>query len=113
MLFTIIKTGLQGRQFQKDPSGFVASGVKETALSILIIPVVIAIIILGLLFTLGFTELLGGPFGLAKFFFFILLIGYGLISIPIYFFYKLVKRASKKAGVATGQIFVKAEVIQK
>lgn len=112
MLFTIIKTGLKGREFQKNPSSFVESGVKETALSILIIPAVIAILILILLFILSFTHLLGGPFGLAKFFFFILLIGYGLISIPIYLFYKLVKKASRKAGVATEQIFVKAEVIK-
>jgi hypothetical protein len=110
MLFTIIKTGLKGRSFYKDPKNFVSESVKETALSFLIFPIVVAILILAFLFVLSFTHLLGGPFLLAKFFFWILLIGYALVSVPIYLFYKLVKKASQKAGDATDKIFVKSEV---
>jgi glucan phosphoethanolaminetransferase (alkaline phosphatase superfamily) len=110
MLFTIITTGLKGRSFAKNPGEFVKDGVKETALSFLIFPIVLAIVILAFLFILSFTHLLGGPYLLAKIFFWILFIGYAIASIPIYAFYKLIKKTSQEAGETTEKIFVKSGV---
>ncbi len=102
--------GLKGKSAYKNPGEFVKSESQEVALSFLIFPIVCALLILAFLFILSFTQLLGGPFAVAKFLFWILFIGYAIISIPIYFFYKLVKRMSKSAGTTTERIFVKAEV---
>jgi cell shape-determining protein MreC len=110
MLITIIKTGLKGKSFYKDPKNFVEGSVKETAISFLIFPIIIAIAILALLFILSFTEILGGPFWLARIFFWVLLIGYALVSIPIYLFSKLVGKASQKASETTEKIFVESEI---
>jgi uncharacterized RDD family membrane protein YckC len=110
MLFTIIKVGLKGRSFYKNPQNFVEEGVTETALSFLILPAIFCFLFLVLLFVLGFTGLIGGPFLLAKIFFWIVLIISSIIAVPVYFFYKLVKKVSRKAGSTTEKLFVKAEV---
>jgi cell shape-determining protein MreC len=110
MLFQIIKAGFDGKSFSHDPKRFTEGVVKQTALSFLIAPVITAVLFLTLLFVLSFTHILGGPFWLARVFFWMLAIGYAFVSIPVYLFYKMVKRASKIAGTKTEQIFVKAEI---
>lgn len=110
MLFTIIKVGLKGRSFRNNPNNFAQEAVMETGLSLILLPVITAVIILVLLFILSFTHLLGGPYGLAKVFFWFFAIGYAVISLPVYFFYKTIKKASRIVGNKTEQIFVKSEV---
>lgn len=110
MFFSIIKLSLRGRNAYNNPGEFVKDETKEMAFSFLIFPIVFAIIILAILFIFAFTHIWGGPFALAKIFFFILFIGYLILSIPIYLFYKLVSKASKRAGQETNRIFVKAEI---
>lgn len=110
MIFTIIKIGLKGKSFYNDPKNFTEGAVKEIGMSALILPVISAVILLGLLFIFGFTGLIGGPFIFAKILFWIAFIIYGFLSVPLYIFWKIVRNISKHAGKQTGRIFVDSQV---
>ncbi|MBP6884718.1 MAG: hypothetical protein KBC17_02745 [Candidatus Pacebacteria bacterium] len=110
MIFTIIRVGLKGKSFYNDPKNFAEGAVKETALSFLVLPIISALIFLALLFILSFTHLLGGPYWLAKVFFWVLIFGYTILAIPIYAFYRIVKGASRQAGSVTEKVFIKSEI---
>ncbi len=110
MLFTIIKVGLKGKSFYNDPKNFAEGAVKETGLSLLILPIISAIAILVLLGIFSFSSFLGGPYLLAKILFWIAFVVYGFLSIPVYLFWKIVRGVSKQAGKQTERVFVHSEV---
>lgn len=110
MLIEIIKVGFQGRKAYKHPGEFAGEAVTDVALSVLILPILGALALVVLLFLLSFTHLLGGPYFLAKVFFWLLIVGYAIIGLPIYLYYRLVRRISKKVGTETERVFVRSEV---
>lgn len=110
MLFQIIKVGVQGRKAYKHPGEFTGEAVRDVALSFVILPLLGAVALVVLLFLLSFTHVLGGPYFLAKIFFWILFVTCLLIGVPAYLYYRLVRRISKKVGEQTDRVFVESHV---
>lgn len=110
MIFTIIKLGLKGKSLYNDPKNFAEGAVKETALSVILFPVIFAILFLVLLGVFSFSTILGGPYVIAKILFWIFFFVYSLMSIPLIIFWKMVRRVSKQAGKGTEKVFVHSEL---
>ncbi len=110
MLITILKIGFKGKSFYNNPKNFTEGAVKELGLSVLVGPVVFAILFFALLFVLSFTSLLGGPFLLAKIFFWFIVVCYAILAVPLFAFYKIVKSIGKQAGTVTERVFVASDV---
>jgi ABC-type uncharacterized transport system fused permease/ATPase subunit len=76
----------------ENPERFAKNQVKEAVIGALIIPLAILIVFLVFLFILSYTHVLGGPYGLARFFFWILIIIYGLSGSAVYFIGKTFRK---------------------
>jgi hypothetical protein len=110
MIFQIFKIRSMARDAKTDPGGFVGGGVADAFVGMLITPLIVAIGVLVLLFLLSFTTVLGGPFGLAKFFFFVVLFGTYMLFSIIRKLSRVAKKVTKQAVDKT--IKVTAEVIE-
>ncbi len=89
-LYSLYKMWKEGTS---DPKGFAKGQVLDAILGALIVPVVALILFLAFLFILSYTHLLGGPYGVAKFFFWLLAIFYTLAGLLIHAIYKAFKGA--------------------
>ncbi len=86
------------REGIKDPEAFAESEARGAFIAALIPPVLIALGFLAVLFILGYTALWGGPYGVAKFFFWCCAIIYTVVG---YTFYKVV--TTLKRAVQAGR----------
>ncbi len=97
MLFKILRIRSMAKQGINDPQGFVQDQAKEAAIDAaigaLIVPAIFLILFLALLFVLSYTHLLGGPYGIAKFFFWLLVMVYGLAALVLRAIYGIIKQA--------------------
>ncbi|HVY35942.1 MAG TPA: hypothetical protein VG982_01540 [Candidatus Paceibacterota bacterium] len=82
MLFQLLRLRKNIREARENPGKFAGSQAAGLATSIVIIPLLIAVLWLALLFLFGFTHVLGGPFGFFRFLFVFTLI----IMVPIIVF---------------------------
>ena len=72
---------------------------------------------LGFLFALGYTGFWGGPYGLAQFFFWFLLIAYAIIGYIFFFLYKKIKEFMKKqtkhhTKIKKEEVYREVEIIE-
>ncbi len=89
------------KQGSTDPKGFAKGQVLDAIIGALIVPVLGLILFLGLLFILSYTHLLGGPYGIARFFFWLLLIVYTIGGLVIYSIYSAIRNAVTNAKERT------------
>lgn len=97
MLFRFLKVKKAIKEARQNPGGFAGGEVVDVLLGLLWIPIILALAVLVLFFLLGFTTVLGGPFGLFKVLFILaVIIALVLFSIirPII---RLVRRGTKRA----------------
>lgn len=97
MIFQIFKIRKMVREGTENPGKFAGGQASDLLVGLFIIPLIISIFVLVLLFLLSYTSVLGGPFGLAKFFFYIVL--FGTIT-----FCSLIYKLSKLAKVTTNKV---------
>lgn len=76
----------------ENPERFAKNQAKDAVIGALIVPIVILILFLGFLFVLSYTQVLGGPYGIARFFFWLLVVIYGISGSALYFIGRAVKR---------------------
>ncbi len=97
MIFGIIKKYKDIKNGAKDPAGF-GQGV---ALDFVKIPLTIftitGVVSLGLLFLLGFTEVLTGPFSFFRFLFWFLLVPFVLLEVFFWSLFRKFKKLIQKA----------------
>lgn len=108
MIFTAIKTVLQVRELKKglkDPSGFAQEKVIESIIeSMLYIFIPVGIVSL-LLFLFGYTHVFTNPSGLARVFFWIILIPSSLFAFIVYKALYFLRRKMKQVDKT-----IKAEI---
>ena len=121
MLFRIIQLTKQGKEGSEDPMGFVSRQAKGAIIEALLIPILGLVAFLVFLFLLSYTHFLGGPYGIARFFFWLLVLVYGTAG---YFFYtiyssfkKVISESKKKmkqkeSFTADGKRIREAEVVE-
>ena len=110
MIFQILKVRKMVKEGSENPGNFAGGQVADLLTGLFVVPIVIGVGVLILLFILSFTTLLGGPFGLAKFFFFVVLFGILSLGSFVWKLSKLAKRMTHKTVDET--IKVTSEVIE-
>ena len=113
MIFSILKTYKDVKKGTADPTGFG----RDLALDVLKVPLMIftisGIFALVVLFLLGWTEVLSGPFGFFRFVFFLLLIPFGILQLIFWKLFnkakKLLKQAKKKVDERMNTIDVEVK----
>ena len=110
MIFQIFKIRKMVREGAENPGKFAGGQAGEFLVGLFIVPIIIAVIVLALLFLLSFTTVLGGPFGLAKFFFFIVLFGTLSLGSVAWKLSQITKRLTRK--VVDDTITVTSKVIE-
>lgn len=97
MLFQILHIRNTVKELKDDPGKFAGGQAGELLMGIVILPLIIVILGLALMFILGFTHLLGGPYLLFKIVFFLgLFVSIGL-GFVLYGVMSLVRRVTKRA----------------
>ncbi len=81
---------------KENPGQFASGEIQDFLLGILVVPILIGVLLLALFFILGFTSVLGGPFMIGKFFFYVFLIGAGTVSFISWKVIKFTKQITKK-----------------
>ena len=84
------------REGADDPGEFAGTLIGDVIAGILIAPVIITITVLVILFLLSFTTILGGPFGIAKFFFFIIFFGTAILFSFLWKLSRIAKSITKQ-----------------
>ncbi len=110
MIFRVLKIKNMVRDARENPGNFAGSQVGDLFMGIFIMPIISAILLLGGLFILGFTEILGGPYSFFRFFFWL-----SIFCVFFFFYilrkmYKLVKSTTK--GVVDQTIKVESKVVE-
>ncbi len=110
MIFKIFKIRNMIREGTENPSQFASSEAGNFFVSMFVMPILSAVLLLGGLFILGYTTLLGGPYGFFKFMFVL-----SLICIASFFFilrklYKVVKQSTKT--VVNETIKVESKIVE-
>lgn len=85
------------REGKEDPGKLAGGEVGDLILGLAILPGIVTLTVLVLLFLLSFTTVLGGPFGLAKFFFWVILFGSVILGYTIVTLTRLARRMTKRA----------------
>ena len=80
MIFQIFQITQKTRKASQDPEGFVQQQALGVLIGMLIGPFIFLLLFLVFLFLLSYTHLLGGPYGIARFFFWFLAIIYGTVG---------------------------------
>lgn len=114
MLFQILHIRNTVKELKEDPGKFAGGQAGEVMTGIVIIPIIIVILGLTLLFILGFTHLLGGPYSLFRIVFFIgLFISIGL-GFVLYTLTSVVRRVTKRVVNKTVEtISIKPDEVKK
>ena len=110
MIFKVFKIKNMAKEAKENPGKFAGGQVGELFLGMLIIPSLLAVFFLVSFFILGYTSLLGGPFGFFKVLFIfsvfcILCLGYFLRKI-----YKMIKVVTK--DVVESTIKVESKIVE-
>lgn len=110
MIFRVLKIKNMVRDAKENPGNFASGEIGDLFMGLFIMPIISAVLLLGGLFILGFTEVLGGPYSFFRFFFWL-----AIFCIFFFFYllrkmYKLVKSTTKNAVDQT--IKVESKVIE-
>lgn len=107
--FKILQIRKNIKEARENPSTFAGGQTKDFLWGIFLLPLVICILVLGLFFVLGYTELFGSHLGFFKFLFWVALI----VSFLIFsLFRRIIGVASKIATKQTRRV-VEAVVVEK
>lgn len=110
MIFRVLKIKNMVRDARENPGHFAGGEIGDLFMGIFIMPIISAILLLGGLFVLGFTTLLGGPYSFFRFFFWISIFCVFFFFYLLQKMYKLVKNTTKNAVDKT--IKVESRVIE-
>jgi hypothetical protein len=110
MILKIFKIRSTVKELKEDPGKFAGEEAGGLVLGMFIIPFISGILFLGLLFILGFTEILWGPFGFFKFLFFLFLFPSILVFFILLRSYKLIRQSTKK--VVDSTLKVESKVVE-
>jgi len=110
MIFKVFKIRNMIKEGKENPGKFAGNQAGELLMSMFVMPIISAIVFLGGLLVLGFTTLLGGPYGLAKFLFYIVLFFTFFLSLILRKVYLLVKKSTKNTVEQT--IKVESKVVE-
>ncbi len=106
--FQILQIRKNIKDARANPSGFAGEQAKEILWGILIIPIIICILILGLFFIIGYTEVLGFQLGFFKFLFWIALI----VSFSVFSLLRRLIRATSRVASSQTRKVVDAVVVE-
>jgi uncharacterized membrane protein (DUF485 family) len=106
MIFQVLKIGLQGKNFAKDPKGFAVDEARSLIVGFLVGPVIISLLILGLLGVLSFTSWLGGPYSIAMVIFWLFAMVFIVMSIVVVKILSMIRKATREQNV----IYTEVEV---
>ncbi len=95
MLFRILKIYSLSKQGITDPESVLADEISGFLIGTILIPVFAAIGFLIFLGALAFSHFWGGPYLIAKFFFFFLLIPYFAFGTMLFYVLRFIRQASK------------------
>ena len=96
-----------------DPQAMFRKQIARAFVGALIFPVLMLIGFFVFLFILSFTHLLGGPYGIARFFFWFLAFIYGSVAYGVLKFSLGKQKTTDSADSNSGQVFRDAEVVEK
>lgn len=96
MLFKILHIKNMAQEAASNPQAFAEQQAKEAMIGAMIFPLVVFLGFLAFLFILAYTHLLGGPYGVAKFFFWIIGIIYATAGYVLYKIVTSLKRIVQK-----------------
>lgn len=71
MLFKLLRIRKDAREIKENPGSFAGGEAVTVALGFLVVPIIIGLLGIVLFFLLGFTSVIGGPFGFFKILFII------------------------------------------
>lgn len=106
-IFQLRQQMKQGQEIFNDPAGAAKGAAKGIIWGYLINFIITTVLIYGGLFVLGFTELLGGPYGFFKVLFIILAIPLAMTLIMGISFYRNIKKGlsgTKKSTRSSGDV---------
>lgn len=110
MIFRVLKIKNMVRDARENPGNFASSQVGDLFMGMFIMPIISAVLLLGGLFILGFTELLGGPYSFFRFFFWLSIFCMFFFFYILRKMYKLVKSTTK--GAVDQTIKVESKVVE-
>ena len=118
MIFKAIKIVREARDSSEDPNRFVKKQIQGALFELIIGPVIVLLAFLGFLFMLAYTNVLGGPYGLARFFFWFIFFVYFITGAGVYMIYKTFKQAVRtttqniKKDASPRGVYRDAEVVE-
>ena len=98
------------KELKEDPGKFAGGEVGGLFLGMFIVPMALIVLFQGLLFVLGFTDLLWGPFGFFKFLFFLFIFPSIIFFSILFKAYKVIKGTTKKA--VNNTIKVESKIVE-
>lgn len=98
------------KEGKENPGKFAGNQAGDLLMGMFIMPIISAMVFLGGFFVLGFTTILGGPYSLVKFLFYILLIFVFFLSLIFRKVYLLLKKSTKSTVDDT--IKVESKVVE-
>lgn len=110
MLFQIIKIKNMAHDASRDPGRLAAGLAGEALLGILIVPAISTLLFLALFFVLGYTHLLGGPFGFFRFLFIVFTLCVISVSWLLWKVHRAVRRATRHTVNST--LKVESKVVE-
>ncbi|MDQ5954583.1 MAG: hypothetical protein QG583_511 [Patescibacteria group bacterium] len=110
MIFRVLKIKNMVRDARENPGNFASSQVGDLFMGMFIMPIISAVLLLGGLFILGFTEILGGPYSFFRFFFWLSIFCMFFFFYILRKMYKLVKSTTK--GAVDQTIKVESKVVE-
>jgi len=110
MIFRVLQIRKMIREGKEDPGKFAGGQAGDLFMGLLLMPIISAVLLLGGLFILGYTPLLGGPFGFFKFFFWLSIFCVFFFFMILRKVYKMIKNTTKSAVNDT--IKVESKVVE-
>lgn len=110
MILKIFKIRSTVKELKEDPGKFAGGEIGGMFLGMFIVPMILIVFFQALLFILGFTGLLWGPFGFFKFLFFLFIFPSIIFFSILFRAYKMIKGTAKKA--VNNTIKVESKIIE-
>lgn len=110
MIFKIFQMQRMIREGKENPSNFASNQAGDLFKGIFVMPVISALIFFGIFFVLGYTTLLGGPYGFFKFLFVLTLIGIVFFVLILRKLYRAIKQTTKT--VVDKTIIVESKIVE-
>lgn len=95
MIFKALQIRKMIKEGTEDPGKFAGNQVSDLFIGIFVLPIIAATTLLGGLFILGFTSILGGPYSFFRFFFFISIFCVFTFFMILRKMYKMIKKNTK------------------